>query len=175
MNWIRKSYLYQLYHYQKWMFWIVVFFVLGTLFFTFRGNQTTPFWVWGMYSEKISSKDSGTAILMFNQAGENIPIYSQRGFKTRFYLHSPLEFYHQSQLLNADPRKTFWENKAPGLIHFLPSNAFSSQLDNYGDWLKRYLNQSSKDSIETIYILQYRYKLNPNNELIYQKDSLYVF
>lgn len=175
MTWLRNTYLFQLYHFHKTMFWVVVFFIIGTFICTFRGNQTVPFWVWGMYSEKATDFTKGNVLLMFNQSGEIIPIYSQKGYKTRFFLHSPLEYYHHSQLLQNDPRKLFIEKKIPFLSGDTKSKLFINDPELYGNWLKSYLTKIGHSDLETLYILQYQYDHPFNFKSNFHKDTLYVF
>jgi hypothetical protein len=179
MNWIRRTYLYQLYHYQKKLFWIVFFFAAGTLFCTFRGNQSTPFWVWGMYSAPVPSHDTGSILLMFNQSGSVIPIYTNKGFKSRFYLHSPLIYFHSAQEIGKDPRKAFFETKLPSFystwIYPMEEKLFTTNFTPYGSWLKNYLGQMSQTAIDSVYITQYHYIFSSDKINITSIDTLYVF
>lgn len=179
MNWLRRTYFYQLYHYQKSLFWIVFFFAAGTLFCTFRGNQSTPFWVWGMYSAPVPAYDTGSVLLMFNQSGDLIPIYTTKGFKNRFYLHSPLIYFHSAQQMGKDPRKAFFEAKLPSFytswIAPEEEKLFTPDFTSYGKWLKNYLRQAGNTTIDSIYITNYHYSYSAEKINITSIDTLYVF
>ena len=58
MNFFRNTYLSNLWNHSKWLFGIVLIFIIGQSFFTYKGIQNFPFYHWGMYSGFFPEKQS---------------------------------------------------------------------------------------------------------------------
>lgn len=62
---MKNTYLYQLFSYSKPAFVAVVLFIIGQLFFTYKGVETFPFLNYGMYSAYYPPKDTFTTYSIF--------------------------------------------------------------------------------------------------------------
>jgi hypothetical protein len=49
---VERFFLYRVYRHNKKLFFLFVFFAGATIACNLMGNEITPFYVWGMYSEK---------------------------------------------------------------------------------------------------------------------------
>ena len=58
MTFGKKLYLQNLWKHSRLLFFIVIIFILGQAFFTYKGVQTFPFINFGVYSSKYSSKST---------------------------------------------------------------------------------------------------------------------
>lgn len=70
---MKNTYLAKLRNEDMLLFILVLFFILGQLFFTIKGVETFPFLNYGMYSAPIENQDSIT-IYRLNLCGQNISI-----------------------------------------------------------------------------------------------------
>ncbi len=180
MGWIKKTYLYHLYCYHKTLFWIVFFFAAGSVLANLSGIQTTPFYVWGMYSEKFPPKNEYSFLVVENEKGETLPLYSRHGYKTRFFLHSPLLYYDKTYHLDGkDPNRAFFQKKlqkAYSLIAPFETHVFSNGFDYFQPWYKKYRHQTDEADFEYLYILNVAVGYNPEGiQQMLRIDTLYVF
>ena len=68
---MEKSYLRKVYEHNKKLFYACMLFISLTLFTNLLGWQVTPFFVWGMYSEKEIEKNDHTIYqTMHNQKSD---------------------------------------------------------------------------------------------------------
>ncbi len=58
MNKLKNTFLYQIYINHKILFCVVVTFIVGQIFFTYKGVETFPFLNYGMYSEYFPKSDT---------------------------------------------------------------------------------------------------------------------
>jgi hypothetical protein len=72
---MNKTYLGKLLEYDKPLFVVIILFILGQLFFTFKGVETFPFLNYGMYSEKMPACDSQT-VYQLTICGQRVNITS---------------------------------------------------------------------------------------------------
>lgn len=61
MNFLKKTFLYRVYQTDRLLFGGFVLFLIGQLFFTYKGVETFPFLHYGMYSEVAKPKSTYTA------------------------------------------------------------------------------------------------------------------
>lgn len=107
---IKKTYFELLYQYNKPMFVLVLLFIAGQAFFSYKGVETTPFFNYGMYSAPISSKPYYTHIGL-QKAGKAIPL-SDLGYFSTDFLSYQLDYYQKlKNSQGVDPTQTTLENR----------------------------------------------------------------
>ena len=173
---MKQLFLYKVYCYHKKLFLFFVIFAAITVACNLAGDEVTPFYVWGMYSQK-------------EKAPVYYPIYEitingklvdyTTGFfpANRFFLQSPLSYYLQMKQ-NGDPVKLFLQNKMGStFFHVLPneSSVFNSSqnIQKFPNWYKKYLEQTTGINIETLNVELLRATYNIKNRVeIIHSDSL---
>jgi predicted small integral membrane protein len=90
---MKETYFFKLYRYDKKWFCVVAIFAGLTLLCNLRGNEVTPFFVWGMYSEKMKPQKD---YLVFKTTVNDtlfVDTYSGYSDNTRMFLNAPLAYY----------------------------------------------------------------------------------
>jgi hypothetical protein len=122
-------------------------FVVLTVLTNLLGDEVTPFFVWGMYSEKEKPVQAVEILKTTINEDTVINVYNYSNGDTRFYLASPLAYYKKiKDNNNQDPTITFLQTK----LHARYNNIrpFERALFNTGpqqqeflNWYARYLQQ----------------------------------
>jgi len=99
-NLLHNTYLVRLYEYDKKLFGIIVGFFSLTLIANVFKAQAAPFFVWGMFSERISVKEEFQVMKI--TVNDSILIDYTAGYRHphRFYLSSPVNAYVEMQQNN---------------------------------------------------------------------------
>jgi len=90
---LKQLYFYKLYQYNRKLFYGIFSFVLITIICNLLGYEATPFFVWGMYSEKEIAPDAyEVQEIIIN---DSIRLDNTSGYtpSTRFYINSPLWYF----------------------------------------------------------------------------------
>lgn len=173
---MKQLFLYKVYGYNKKLFLFFAFFSVVTIICNLTGNEVTPFFVWGMYSQK-------------EKPAEYYPVYKitvngkildyTTGFfpANRFFLQSPLSYYLEMKE-NGDPLKLFLQKKL-GVKYFYDfpysSSVFNSSqnIEKFPGWYKEYLEQTTVEEIKSfkVEVLQAIYD-NQNRIDIIHSDTL---
>jgi hypothetical protein len=130
------------------------------------GDEITPFYVWGMYSEKETP--SANYEIFRITANDKLVDYST-GYlpANRFFLQSPLSYY--ALMKNGkDPTAIFLKEKLKGkysLIEPYSKTVLNStkEFDEFPYWYKRYLQQTAGETIR-------KYKVEVLN-VFYDKNN----
>lgn len=172
---IRQTFLFRVYQFNKKLFLFFAAFaglsVLGNL----AGYEITPFFVWGMYSQKETPQDNYEIYKI--TVNNDILDYSD-GFlpENRLFLQLPLHYY--SLLKNGiDPTEVFLRKKLKENYEAVQpyiSGGLNSAKDikEFPLWYKRYLHQATGEAVDnyTVEVLQVSYR---QHKLI-QVDSIYT-
>jgi hypothetical protein len=118
-----------------------------TVFFNLMGDEVTPFFVWGMYSEKEKPVQEVEILKTTINEDTFVNIYDHSNGDTRFYLSTPLAYYKKIKDNNdQDPTITFLQTKLR--THYENIRPFERSLFNTGpqqqeflNWYARYLQQ----------------------------------
>ncbi len=144
-NW----FLCRVYKLDKRLFFFFVFFLTGTLVTNLLGWQVTPFFVWGMYSEREKEPSSQPVFKITINDSAVVNYSSGYADANRFFLTSPLQLYLSiKQNDGEDPTAVFlkrklgtrfsWvENTGPKVLN--DSTAYHAFLP----WYKKYLEQTT--------------------------------
>jgi len=150
---MEKFFLYKVYRYNKKLFFFFLIFAGLTLFCNFAGFEITPFYVWGMYSQKEAPVKE-YPIFRITANGKIID-YSAGYFPaTRFFLLSPLSYY--ASIKNEDdPIKFFLKEKLKGKyenVEPYANRVLNSQkeIEEFPGWLKRYVEQSTGEKVKDL-------------------------
>jgi hypothetical protein len=147
---MRPVFLKKVYRYNKKLFFFFVLFSGLTLFANFSGEEFTPFFVWGMYSEKEAPQQEYS---IFKISVNEHPLDYTTGYlpANRFFLLSPLTYYASAKN-NLDPTQIFLEKKLKNSFSAIQPFA-KKVLNNEEDfkrfpvWYQRYLYQTTGENI----------------------------
>ena len=143
---MKQLFLYKVYFYNKKLFFFFTTFAALTLICNLAGNEFTPFYVWGMYSE---NEVAPVEYQILEVTENNHLIDYSTGFlpSNRFFLLSPLNYF--SQIKNSeDPTKAFLQNKLKDNFSLVGTYAnivlnSSKEFQEFPLWYKRYLQQTT--------------------------------
>ncbi|MGN6604805.1 MAG: hypothetical protein ACTHK8_20275, partial [Ginsengibacter sp.] len=107
---IERLFLYKVYRHSKKLFFIFLLFTVVTIFCNLTGFEITPFYVWGMYSEK-EKPISEYQVYKITADGKQIDYSSGYFPANRFFLTSPLDYYADVSKNGIDPLKYFFQQK----------------------------------------------------------------
>ena len=118
-----------------------------TVFTNLLGDEVTPFFVWGMYSEKEKPVQGVEILKTTINEDTVVNVYNYSNGDTRFYLTSPLAYFKKiKDNNNQDPTITFLQTKLRA--HYDNIRPFERSLFNTGpqqqeflNWYARYLQQ----------------------------------
>jgi hypothetical protein len=111
------------------------------------GDEVTPFFVWGMYSEKEKPVHEYELLKTTINEGAVVNLYDYSNSDTRFYLSTPLAYYKKiKDNNNQDPAISFLQTKLHqhyNLIRPFERSLFNTgpQQQEFLNWYARYLQQ----------------------------------
>ena len=143
------------------------------------GDEITPFFVWGMYSEKESPLNSYNTFKI--QVNDNTLIDHTSGYTAmnRFFLSSPLSYYRRMGVNGfIDPSLSFLHKKLGSdnsLLNHLADRITNGheQQKLFLGWFKRYLEQSTSIRIHSLKIDAIKLHFTTDKQV--QADSIYLF
>ena len=146
---MKKWFLYRVYKLNKSLFVFFILFLAGTLFTNLLGWQTTPFFVWGMYSEKEDTSNTKEVLKITINDSSVINYTTAYTDANRFFLISPLQLYILIKKNNGeDPTETFLRRKLNS-NYFRIENVSAKVLNGAKEyslflpWYKKYLEQTT--------------------------------
>lgn len=151
---IERLFLYKVYRHSKKLFYLFLSFTVVTIFCNLAGFEMTPFYVWGMYSEK----EKAISEYPVNKitADGNFIDYSSGYFPAnRFFLSSTLDYYADVSRNGSDPLQSFLKQKLKNkysIIHPFENRILNStdDIDQFPEWYKRYLQQTTGKKINNL-------------------------
>lgn len=175
---MKRTFLYKVWQHDKRLFFVLAGFCLATLVTNLAGDQITPFFVWGMYSEKEAPVSQYTLLRTTVNDRQVIDHTAGRPVGTLLYLQTPLSYYKQiKDNQNIDPTVSFLKNKTGRLYQLI--QPFESALFNTGreqqsflPWYKRYLAAATGEPISKITIDGVNVRYNDRQQLII--DTTYL-
>lgn len=142
------------------------------------GNEVTPFFVWGMYSQKEQPVKEYEILRTTINNNKVINAYDYHTTDTRFYLYSPLTYYKEiSDNNNIDPTIDFLQARLHehyNAIRFLEKKAFNTniQQQDFFNWYARYLQQVTHQPVTNIRVDVVKAHYANQHLLV---DSIYLF
>ncbi len=174
---MKKTYLSALYTYDKKVFSFVAVFATLTVFCNLMGKETTPFFVWGMYSEKFKPVKTYEIFRITINDSVLLDSYSGYSDNTRTFLNAPLAYYREMKDYKIDPTISFLKNKLKTKYAWLSPfqkklfNSYNQQ--NFMNWYRCYLERVTGVPIHAIKIDVLRTQFNEDQHLF--TDSSYLF
>lgn len=162
---MKNWFLYRVYRFNRMIFYLMMFFLGGTIITNLLGWQIMPFFIWGMYSEKEVMEDDYSVFRITVNGTTTIDYTAGYSNATRFFLSSPLELYlSMKNNGGTDPTETFLKKKLKqnfSLVEKVSSKVFNgkTEYEMFLPWYKRYLEQTLKIPVNnfTIDILKGKY------------------
>ena len=150
---MEKLFLYRVYHFNKKLFIFFAGYVVVTLLCNWKGFEITPFYVWGMYSQKEAEPSSYPVFKIIEN--DKVIDYSSGYFPAnRFFLQSTLSYYADTRK-EGDPLQPFLEKKLKSSFVWLKPLAarlVNSQyeIQQFPTWYKRYLQQTTGEKVRIL-------------------------
>jgi hypothetical protein len=175
---VKKTFLYQVWLHNRKLAYILTAFTVFTVFFNVLGDEVTPFFVWGMYSEKEKPVQQYDILKTTINDSTVIDPYEHYTADTRFYLYTPLAYYKKiKDNNNQDPTISFLQTKLHrhyDNIRFLEPSLFNTapQQQAFLNWYARYLQQVTHIPVHSlrIEVIKAHYT---NKDLV--TDSVHLF
>jgi|SRR5688572_29088344 len=178
LNKFHQSYFFRLYQINRKLFYLVISFVFATIVGNLLGYEATPFFVWGMYSQKEAEPRFYEVQQVVINDSETIDITQGYTPSTRFLLNSPLWYYMDIKRNNGiDPTISFLHGKLKdrySLIKPYEQVLFNDtgRIRAFMPWYKEYAEEITNTKVHTLKILNTRvYYLD--EKII--EDTSYVF
>ncbi|WP_207512709.1 hypothetical protein [Longitalea luteola] len=175
---MKNTFLYQLWRHNPKLCYLLITFATLTLAANVAGDEVTPFFVWGMYSEKEKPVEQYELLRTTINDSTVVNMYDHANTDTRFYLSAPLAYYKRIKDNNhQDPTITFLQTKLQqhyAQIRFLESSLFNTQPQQQAFlyWYARYLHQATGQPVNSIRIDVVKAHYT-DNKLV--TDSVYLF
>jgi hypothetical protein len=175
---VKKTFLYQVWLYKPKLFYILAAFTTLTVFGNLLGDEVTPFFVWGMYSEKEKPVQQYEILKTTINDSIALNIYDYHTTDTRFYLGTPLAYYKRiKDNNNQDPTISFLQSKLHqhyDQIRFLEPSLFNTgpQQQAFLDWYARYLQQVTMLPVHSLRIEAIKTHYSDRNLIV---DSVHLF
>lgn len=151
---MQHTYFYRLYHHSKSLFILIAGFSFFTVFFNLLGDEVTPFFVWGMFSE-VKTPQASYEVYEIKLDGQHYDYTNLLTDPNRFYITGPLNLYRSMQAKGEAPTRAFFKEKLPEhypwVAPFLePITNTEEDLVAFPAWLKRYLEQSTQQRYQRL-------------------------
>lgn len=170
---MKRTFLCKVYQYNRRLFWGMVVFSTLTIFFNLIGDEVTPFFVWGMYSEKEKTVDNYelTKVTINDSISSYYP-------EDRILVPPSISYYKEIKENNIDPTKVFLKRKLGNYYHYISPIVpvlFSEekQLEKYMPWYKRSIENNTGVKVNNIKIEILKVHYNKKQKVIH--DSTYLF
>jgi hypothetical protein len=174
---LKNTYLARVYRNDKKLFGFILAFGGLTVLFNLAGDEITPFFVWGMYSEKIRPPEKYEFLKTTVNDTAFIDTYSGYADNTRFYLNLPLQYYELIRAnKGADPAASFLQRKLGtryAWVQPLEKKLFNPwPLPQFSGWYRRYLTQIIGTTVSGAKIEAVRVHYDAGQHLV--TDSIYL-
>ena len=175
---MKKTFLYQVWQHNKKLCYILTAFTALTLCGNLLGDEVTPFFVWGMYSEKEKPVQQYEILKTTINDSLVVNEYDYHTTDARFYLYTPLSYYKKiKDNNNQDPTISFLQQKLHqhyDHIRFLERSLFNTgpQQQAFLDWYARYLQQVTYVPVNSLRIEVIKTHYSNQNLVV---DSVHLF
>lgn len=176
---MKKTFLYRVWQHDRRLFFLLYGLAAATLLFNLLGTQLTPFFVWGMYSDK--EQPVAQYELMQTTVNDSLVIDHSAGHPvgTLFFLQSPLSYYKRIRDNGGiDPTISFLQSKLGSRYHWvqpLEDKLFNTagQQAAFWPWYQRYLQEVTGVTVHriSVEVMQAHYDVHQQPVI----DSSYSF
>ncbi|MEM6722448.1 MAG: hypothetical protein AAF598_00345 [Bacteroidota bacterium] len=172
-------YFARLFREHKLAFVIVTGFTICTLVTTLLGDEITPFFVWGMFSQKETPRYE-QEIVEIRVNDEVFNYYTELTNFNRHMLIGPISFYTNMEANGGvHPTRKFFKDRlteaqykswAPTIFSITNDPSIKREFE---DWVFRYLDHSADEPIERleVFLNTYRYE-SPRRLILMQQDTV---
>ncbi len=142
MNYFKK-----LHHHSPFLSYFLGFFTFSSLFFNLSGLQTTPFYVWGMFSETVNVEESPPVYAIICDKDTLDYTSFATSNVTRSLLCGAIATDAQLLQEQEHPLRKWLKNKLHGKYEYIKPLAETITTDTiaakktFQDWLQRYIAQ----------------------------------
>jgi hypothetical protein len=178
LNKFHRLYFSRLYRINRKLFYLVVSFVFATIVCNLLGYEATPFFVWGMYSQKEAEPRFYEVQQVVINDSKTVDITKGYTPSTRFLLNSPLWYYMDIKKNSGiDPTISFLQAKLKdrySLIKQYEHVLFNdtSRIAAFMPWYSRYAQEVTNTNVHNLKILNTRV-FYLDEKII--EDTSYVF
>src|SRR6185437_780769 len=165
---MEKIFLYKVYRYNKKLFFFFLAFAGFSLFCNFAGFEITPFYVWGMYSQKETQPKEYPVFKI--TANKKLVDYTTGYFPAnRFFLLSPLSYY-ASVKTPEDPTGIFLNEKLGKKYEWAKPYADKvlnspKEFDKFTGWFKNYIGQTTGEKVQSLKVELFLVSYENNNSI----------
>ncbi len=166
------TYLHALRDYSRRWFYAALFFMVGSIAANLTGEEITPFYVWGMFSQPEKPAREHT-IWQFEADGQELDYTSWKvSLFQRYLLTNPADYALRMQQVGIDPSLQFIESKLDTLPWLHAAANRPEDLDRFWPWLKRYTERAYGRQFDSLVVrkLVYRYEgshIKPTGEVVF--------
>ncbi|HTQ63292.1 MAG TPA: hypothetical protein VMI12_00765 [Puia sp.] len=158
-NIFKNSYFRKLYLKDKFLFGFVLLFTVAAILVNFTRLETSPFFLWKLYSERYYPKEEYNIYEIRFNDGDLLDLKHTWNSPQHEFLTGPLDYYLSVKAKNGmDPWQNYLENywavkhqAFKSIVHGLYNHA--SQFEAFPQWYRKYLSQIEKKDIKNIYVL----------------------
>jgi hypothetical protein len=170
-NMLRGSWLGRVFKADKFLFLFVFLFFALSIFSNLIRLQTSPFFIWGMFSNALPSvaADSFYEITYNDTRTINLKHTWNEPEKT-FYLMPLTNYLAVRANHSVDPfetyLKTYWLKKHPGVPGIFDSLYMTrADLDKFPGWYKRWISQQVNEPVYHVCVLEKKIHFQENGNL----------
>lgn len=174
----QQFFLYVVFKQQKFLFILLIAFIIGQSFFSYKQVETFPFFNYGMYSSSVANQDTFTIpVIMVNK--EPLNIYQHYDLGISFVVYNLYYYYHFRQQQYKDPtlrtiEQRFANKVSPNRLKYFKKMLTNNQksADQFIQWLYQYLNQSWKTPIQQLECYEQSYVYTPEGFQLLGRQKL---
>ena len=171
------TYFSQVFRYNKWLCWLLGSFCALTILVNVLKIETTPFFIWGMYSEKEKSLAEYEIFTVVVNDSVTIDYSSNYTDANRFFLSSPLAYYIDIyRHAGKDPLEDFLKEKSGK--YFDEINYFKGFIYNdssrqmaFKKWYIAYLEETIHQKINKLDVNILHLKYNDEGQPVLQSKT----
>lgn len=175
---MKRTFLYKVWLHDRRLFYVMAVFSALTIIFNVLGDEVTPFFVWGMYSEK--EKPVQRYEILRTTVNDSLVIDAAGGYAdaTRFYLVGPLASYKKiKDNGGVDPLKSFLQLKLKNhynLVSVAENKIFNHDVSQqaFFNWYSTYLQRLIHVDVHTVRVDVVQIHYDREKIVV---DSLYLF
>ena len=151
---MKNCFLYRVYKLNKGLFVFFILFLSGILFTNLLGWQATPFFVWGMYSEKEDTSNYH-AVVKVTVNDTTVINFTRYTDANKFFLTSPFQLYVLLMMNNGVDTSEVLLKRKLGRNYSAIQSISEKVLNDpkkfhlFFPWYKRYLAQTTGIKIDT--------------------------
>lgn len=160
-------YLRRLYRHSKPAFWALLLFLTGQAFFTYKGVETFPFFLYGMYSEPLPEREEYSVVrVCIND--QPVSLWGWGRFSADFVQHNLLTYERLTALQGEDPIEAVARRRFGGLLSAERMEAWLARWSNRGrmhgflPWLRRYWQPVYGQPIRSVELRREHYRYAPS-------------